>query len=101
MWYILYASIVLGHIVCLFAYGHTGSGKTYTIEGANADGIYNKVCHQLFKGISDRKKFITYDISVSVMEVYEDTIYDLASDQKKRYESWYWTKLTCVYYWIN
>ena len=30
-----------GHTVCSFAYGHTGSGKTYTIMG------YDKVCHLL------------------------------------------------------
>ncbi|CAD6198217.1 unnamed protein product [Caenorhabditis auriculariae] len=43
-------SCIDGYNVCIFAYGHTGSGKTYTMEGPlESPGINQRAIMQLFR----------------------------------------------------
>lgn len=78
-----------GYNVCIFAYGQTGTGKTFTMEGTKQNrGVNYRTLHQLFKIAEERKETVTYDISVSVLEVYNEQIRDLlatSTTTTKRY----------------
>uniref|UniRef100_A0AAF5PWF4 Kinesin-like protein n=3 Tax=Wuchereria bancrofti TaxID=6293 RepID=A0AAF5PWF4_WUCBA len=72
-----------GYNVCIFAYGHTGSGKTYTMEGLpNDPGIYQRSLIHLFRIANERLNDIDYTISISMLEIYNEKIRDLLSNSK-------------------
>ncbi|KAI7741797.1 hypothetical protein M8C21_000641 [Ambrosia artemisiifolia] len=71
-------SVLDGYNVCIFAYGQTGTGKTFTMEGTNENrGVNFRTLEELFRVINERKNQIRYEISVSVLEVYNEQIRDL------------------------
>ncbi|KAM1234642.1 hypothetical protein ACFX2J_004197 [Malus domestica] len=71
-------SVLDGYNVCIFAYGQTGSGKTFTMEGTeDARGVNFRTLQELFHIIGEREKLHRYDVSVSVLEVYNEQIRDL------------------------
>lgn len=71
-------SVLDGFNVCIFAYGQTGTGKTFTMEGCVGNrGVNYRTLEELFKVAAQRKGEVDYDISVSVMEVYNEQIRDL------------------------
>lgn len=71
-------SVLDGFNVCIFAYGQTGTGKTFTMEGTEeARGVNFRTLEQLFCIIRERQKLYRYDVSVSVLEVYNEQIRDL------------------------
>lgn len=71
-------SVLDGYNVCIFAYGQTGTGKTFTMEGTEKDrGVNYRTLEELFQIARERKETVTYDISVSVLEVYNEQIRDL------------------------
>ncbi|XP_019422125.1 PREDICTED: kinesin-like protein KIN-14R isoform X2 [Lupinus angustifolius] len=71
-------SVLDGYNVCIFAYGQTGTGKTFTMEGTeNNRGVNYRTLELLFKISKERSETFAYDISVSVFEVYNEQIRDL------------------------
>ena len=53
----LVTSVIDGYNVCIFAYGPTGSGKTYSMAGTREDpGIFNRTFEELFKLIEERRR---------------------------------------------
>lgn len=71
-------SVLDGYNVCIFAYGQTGTGKTFTMEGTEQNrGVNYRTLEELFKVSKERSETFTYDISVSVLEVYNEQIRDL------------------------
>ncbi|XP_010062717.2 kinesin-like protein KIN-14Q [Eucalyptus grandis] len=71
-------SVLDGYNVCIFAYGQTGTGKTYTMEGTKtARGVNYRTLEELFRIIKERQQLFHYEISVSVLEVYNEQIRDL------------------------
>ena len=67
-----------GYNVCIFAYGQTGSGKTYTMEGSTEDrGMTYRALSSLFKERSERIAEETYTFSVSLLEIYNESVRDL------------------------
>ncbi|PWA70179.1 kinesin motor domain-containing protein [Artemisia annua] len=71
-------SVLDGYNACIFAYGQTGTGKTFTMEGTNENrGVNFRTLEELFRVIDERKNQIRYEISVSVLEVYNEQIRDL------------------------
>ena len=53
----LVTSVIDGYNVCIFAYGPTGSGKTYSMAGTREDpGIFNRTFEELFKLIDERRR---------------------------------------------
>eukprot|EP00347_Sterkiella_histriomuscorum_P014634 403360130 len=67
-----------GFNVCVMAYGQTGSGKTFTMIGDDDNpGLYFTAVDTLFEVINDRKKLIDYEIGVSIVEIYNETLRDL------------------------
>ena len=70
-----------GYNVCIFAYGQTGSGKTYTMEGCESDrGVNFRALSCLFE-IMRRANDARFDVSVSLLEIYNEEIRDLLADQ--------------------
>ena len=71
-------SVLDGYNVCIFAYGQTGTGKTFTMEGTKeARGVNFRTLEELFRIINERQKLYRYEISVSALEVYNEQIRDL------------------------
>lgn len=71
-------SVLDGYNVCIFAYGQTGTGKTFTMEGSEHNrGVNYRTLEQLFNIVKERRETFVYDISVSVLEVYNEQIRDL------------------------
>ncbi|KAI4325691.1 hypothetical protein MLD38_031068 [Melastoma candidum] len=74
----LIVSVLDGYNVCIFAYGQTGTGKTFTMEGTEQNrGVNYRTLEQLFQIAKERKETHLYEISVSVLEVYNEQIRDL------------------------
>ncbi|CAL1386210.1 unnamed protein product [Linum trigynum] len=71
-------SVLDGYNVCIFAYGQTGTGKTFTMEGTKESrGVNYRTLEELFHIIKEREKLFRYEVSVSVLEVYNEQIRDL------------------------
>lgn len=82
----LIRSVLDGYNVCIFAYGQTGSGKTYTMEGPdNLDeetiGVNYRALRDLFFLSDQRKDTITYEISVQMLEIYNEQVRDLLAPE--------------------
>ncbi|KAH9589199.1 Kinesin motor domain [Trypanosoma melophagium] len=77
-------SVVDGYNVCIFAYGQTGSGKTYTMGGGDGEskGINTRALERLFQVIDERKETETSTVTISVLEIYCETIHDLLSNNE-------------------
>ncbi|KAG9510051.1 Kinesin-like protein KIF11, partial [Fragariocoptes setiger] len=80
--------VLLGFNCTVFAYGQTGTGKTYTMEGerSNSDlsweddptcGIIPRALSQLFETLSAQDNEFT--VRVSFLELYNEDTYDLLS----------------------
>ncbi|KAI3857410.1 hypothetical protein MKX03_024428 [Papaver bracteatum] len=71
-------SVLDGYNVCIFAYGQTGTGKTFTMEGTEeARGVNYRTLEELFRIMRNRQGQYRYEISVSALEVYNEQIRDL------------------------
>uniref|UniRef100_A0A665WPC2 Kinesin family member 25 n=1 Tax=Echeneis naucrates TaxID=173247 RepID=A0A665WPC2_ECHNA len=90
----LLTSLLDGYNVCIMAYGQTGSGKTHTMMGshsldehsrtqqeAQTQGIIPKAAVELFRLISE-KPSDSHTVEVSVMEVYNNEVFDLLARDK-------------------
>ncbi|XP_041022009.1 kinesin-like protein KIN-14U isoform X1 [Juglans microcarpa x Juglans regia] len=66
-----------GHNVCIFAYGQTGTGKTFTMDGTNEKpGILPRALKELFNQASlNNSHSLTF--SMSMLEVYMGNLRDL------------------------
>ena len=74
----LITSMLDGYNVCIFAYGQTGTGKTHTMEGyGDQPGVNTRALQALFDLAKERRKLFTYDIKVSILEIYNETLVDL------------------------
>uniref|UniRef100_A0A1A8FXM7 Kinesin-like protein n=1 Tax=Nothobranchius korthausae TaxID=1143690 RepID=A0A1A8FXM7_9TELE len=74
----LVTSCIDGYNVCIFAYGQTGSGKTYTMEGVTSDpGINQRALRLLFSEVMEKAPDWVYRITVSMVEIYNETLRDL------------------------
>lgn len=75
-----------GYHCCLFAYGQTGSGKSYSMIGYKGNkGIVPQVAENIFKRISNNSdENLSYEVSVSMLEIYNEKVQDLLVDHNKR-----------------
>ncbi|XP_029932828.1 kinesin-like protein KIFC3 isoform X2 [Myripristis murdjan] len=77
----LVTSCIDGFNVCIFAYGQTGSGKTYTMEGVAEDpGINQRALRLLFSEVTEKAPDWDYKITVSMVEIYNETLRNLLGD---------------------
>ncbi|XP_061776384.1 kinesin-like protein KIF1A isoform X5 [Nerophis ophidion] len=77
-----------GYNVCIFAYGQTGAGKSYTMMGrqeTDQEGIIPLLCEDLFTKISDsnNENSMSYSVEVSYMEIYCERVRDLLNPKNK------------------
>lgn len=73
-------SCINGYNVCIFAYGQTGSGKTYTMEGtADNPGMNLQSLRALYQEMEARKGLWSYEVTLSMVEIYNEVIRDLLS----------------------
>lgn len=71
-------SVLDGYNATVFAYGATGCGKTHTITGTSQQpGIIFLTMQELFEKISDRSEEKHTEITLSYLEIYNETIRDL------------------------
>ncbi|KAK1353367.1 Kinesin-like protein KIN-14J [Heracleum sosnowskyi] len=91
----LIRSVLDGYNVCIFAYGQTGSGKTYTMTGPTLSskvdwGVNYRALNDLFHLSQSRKSSITYDVSVQMVEIYNEQVRDLltGNNQQKNLGIW-------------
>nr|KYP74335.1 Kinesin-4 [Cajanus cajan] len=71
-------SVLDGYNVCIFAYGQTGTGKTFTMEGTPEHrGVNYRTLEELFRITEERHGTMKYELSVSMLEVYNEKIRDL------------------------
>ncbi|ODV95945.1 hypothetical protein PACTADRAFT_49376 [Pachysolen tannophilus NRRL Y-2460] len=71
-------SILDGFNATVFAYGATGCGKTHTITGTpNSPGIIFLTMKELFEKIDAMSDTHTIELSLSYLEIYNETIKDL------------------------
>ena len=77
-------SVLEGYNGTIFAYGQTGTGKTFTMEGVNHDdelkGIIPRAFQQIFQEIETRGGAnVEYLVRASYLEIYNEEIRDLLS----------------------
>ncbi|KAG0188570.1 hypothetical protein DFQ28_004697 [Apophysomyces sp. BC1034] len=66
-----------GYDATIFAYGVTGSGKTYTMDGVrNEPGIIPRVADFLFQA-KNRPQIADLSVTMSYMEIFKESVYDL------------------------
>lgn len=75
-----------GFHCCLFAYGQTGAGKSYSMVGYGANkGIVPISCEEIFKRIdAETDPNRRYEVTVSMVEIYNETVQDLLIDPDTR-----------------
>ncbi|XP_031436894.1 kinesin family member 3Cb isoform X2 [Clupea harengus] len=83
-------SVCLGFNGTIFAYGQTGTGKTYTMQGLPSDpekrGVIPNSFYHIFTHIS-RSQNQRYLVRVSYIEIYQEEIRDLlCKDNNKKLE---------------
>ncbi|KAF6990078.1 hypothetical protein CFC21_007327 [Triticum aestivum] len=78
-------SVMDGFNVCIFAYGQTGTGKTFTMEGVPENrGVNYRALEELFRISEERSSSVSYSFGVSILEVYNEKIRDLLDDNSEQ-----------------
>ncbi|XP_075695442.1 kinesin-like protein KIF1B isoform X18 [Rhinoderma darwinii] len=76
-----------GYNVCIFAYGQTGAGKSYTMMGKQEEtqaGIIPQLCEELFEKINcNNNDDVSFSVEVSYMEIYCERVRDLLNPKTK------------------
>jgi len=78
--------IMSGYNGTIFAYGQSGSGKTYTMYGndlfdENLKGIIPRIVEEIFNRVEKSDNNIDFQIKLSVMEIYKEVIFDLFTQE--------------------
>ncbi|RUS86536.1 hypothetical protein EGW08_005675 [Elysia chlorotica] len=78
-----------GYNACMFAYGQTGTGKTYTMMGEPV------TCNALFSHIDDcdPEDNVTFRIEMSFLEIYNERVRDLLPRKRRRKHERYTLKV--------
>ncbi|KAI8826691.1 uncharacterized protein EV422DRAFT_592939 [Fimicolochytrium jonesii] len=68
-----------GYNTCVFAYGQTGAGKSYSMMGYGQEkGVIPRACEELFSKIdANVDANTTFNVEVSYIEIYNERVRDL------------------------
>ncbi|CAA22353.1 kinesin family plus-end directed microtubule motor Tea2 [Schizosaccharomyces pombe] len=80
-------NVFSGYNGIVFAYGMTGTGKTYSMQGTeNEPGIIPLAMNDLFEMVENNSDDDTFQIRISYLEIYNERIRDLIgnSDEEPR-----------------
>uniref|UniRef100_A0A671MZK5 Kinesin-like protein KIF11 n=1 Tax=Sinocyclocheilus anshuiensis TaxID=1608454 RepID=A0A671MZK5_9TELE len=81
--------VIMGYNCTVFAYGQTGTGKTFTMEGERSPneeftweedplaGIIPRTLHQIFEKLTNNGT--EFSVKVSLLEIYNEELFDLLS----------------------
>ena len=82
----------MGYNCTVFAYGQTGTGKTFTMEGGEkrneagvswdsdpTSGIVPRALAQMLDTLQEQADSVEYSVRVSFLELYNEEIFDLLS----------------------
>lgn len=81
--------VIMGYNCTVFAYGQTGTGKTFTMEGERSPneeytweedplaGIIPRTLHQIFEMLTSNGT--EFSVKVSLLEIYNEELFDLLS----------------------
>jgi hypothetical protein len=77
-------SVLQGYNASIIAYGQTGTGKTYTMEGMpGCEGIVPRAVRDIFQSItSDPDPHSQYLVRVSYLQIYNEVISDLLKTER-------------------
>ncbi|KAK4821686.1 hypothetical protein QYF61_027388 [Mycteria americana] len=79
--------VIMGYNCTVFAYGQTGTGKTFTMEGERSPneeytweedplaGIIPRTLHQIFEKLTENGT--EFSVKVSLLEIYNEELFDL------------------------
>ena len=77
----------LGFNACVFAYGQTGAGKSYSMTGSPGNpGLIPMVCRDIFESTAEDDNLISLELNCSLLEIYSEVMRDLLrtrEDDKK------------------
>ncbi|KAJ3337910.1 kinesin motor protein cin8 [Gonapodya sp. JEL0774] len=77
--------VLMGYNCTIFAYGQTGTGKTYTMEGSldalpnSQAGIIPRSLHRLFETLESQSS--DFSVRVSMLELYNEELRDLLAPE--------------------
>jgi len=77
------SNVMLGQKTCIFAYGHTGSGKTHTIFGyrPHHQGMFELFAQKLLSELAEVKGV---GVEIHFTELYNRKVYDLLSEDQRQ-----------------
>ena len=90
------SKVLSGYNGCIFAYGQTGAGKTYTMIGSGdlgtgkptqEAGLIPRVCYELFAKIEEAKLRFKYVVTCCFLEIYKENIRDLLASNVSEAET--------------
>ncbi len=83
----LISNVLNGYNATVFAYGATGSGKTYTMIGTDTNpGIMPRCVIDIFNYINKNLSNNKYEININFFEIYNENIRDLLSNNNNNLE---------------
>ena len=79
--------IMQGYNGTIFAYGQSGSGKTFTMYGRDVSneetkGIIPRIIEEIFNYVENSDDNVQFEFKLSLMEIYKEVIYDLLTGDK-------------------
>ena len=78
--------VLSGYNGTIFAYGQSGSGKTYTMYGDDIydienRGIIPRLINDIFDFVENADENITFQFKMSILQIYKENIYDLLTGE--------------------
>jgi len=83
----LVSNVMKGFNCTVFAYGQTGTGKTYSMEGelgSTSRGIIPRVVEYIFQLIEESEEVYEFVLKVSYCEIYLERLRDLLNPKNKQ-----------------